>query len=226
MSSIKSAPVQKYCKVCHDAGKTEAEYRSHFIRENKQPNSKVVCPTLLALECRFCFKSGHTVKYCTVLKERDSKPVTNRPNPSQKKVEKGKPISTNPNVFASLYSDSEDEEEKAVVKTTHSKKVVVKEEFPALPSMSSSIPKSVVTTNYVAALAKPAPVKRQPIAPPPPQETKSAPWAEPWAAQVAKASTLNWAAMESSDDDDDYNEEPEVSPYYHNETINGYDSDW
>ncbi len=71
-SSSKSSSSKMYCKVCHDAGKSEAVYTSHFIRESIDPNSKVLCPTLLALECRFCFCKGHTVKYCSTLKKRNS----------------------------------------------------------------------------------------------------------------------------------------------------------
>jgi len=71
-SSSKPSVSKKYCKVCHDSGKSEAVYTSHFIRESIDPNSKVLCPTLLALECRFCFCKGHTVKYCSALKRRNS----------------------------------------------------------------------------------------------------------------------------------------------------------
>lgn len=56
-----------FCKVCADAGKTDT---AHFPRKTPDPNSDVVCPTLLALECRYCFKNGHTIKYCSILKER------------------------------------------------------------------------------------------------------------------------------------------------------------
>jgi hypothetical protein len=59
-----------YCKVCHDAGKEESVYTSHFIRETKDPNSKIVCPTLLSLQCRFCSNQGHTVKYCKEIKKK------------------------------------------------------------------------------------------------------------------------------------------------------------
>jgi hypothetical protein len=59
-----------FCKVCADAGKSDT---AHFPRKTADPNSEVVCPTLLALECRYCFKNGHTVKYCTVLKERNAR---------------------------------------------------------------------------------------------------------------------------------------------------------
>ena len=76
-SSSKSSSSKMYCKVCHDSGKSEAVYTSHFIRESVDPNSKVLCPTLLALECRFCFCKGHTVKYCSTLKKRNSERLRN-----------------------------------------------------------------------------------------------------------------------------------------------------
>lgn len=74
----RNPPKPKYCKVCHDAGKEEKVYTSHFIRESPDPTSRVVCPTLLALECKYCFKRGHTIKYCTILKKKN-KQENNKP---------------------------------------------------------------------------------------------------------------------------------------------------
>ena len=54
-----------YCKVCHDAGKSRAEYTSHFLRETPSRNSRVVCPTLLATVCRKCGQGGHMSSYCS-----------------------------------------------------------------------------------------------------------------------------------------------------------------
>lgn len=64
-----------FCKVCADAGKTDT---AHFPRKTPDPNSEVVCPTLLALECRYCFKNGHTIKYCTILQQRNARDDDNR----------------------------------------------------------------------------------------------------------------------------------------------------
>ena len=64
--------VKKSCKFCMDAGKSEEEYTNHFLRESKDPNSRITCPTLLAIECRYCFKKGHTVSKCAkLLKEKN-----------------------------------------------------------------------------------------------------------------------------------------------------------
>lgn len=59
----------KFCKVCCDAGKTKEEYTNHFVRASREPGAPVVCPTLLALNCNYCHKNGHTPKYCPALKK-------------------------------------------------------------------------------------------------------------------------------------------------------------
>jgi hypothetical protein len=103
-------PVKKYCKVCHDSGKTEAEYTSHYTRESRDPNSKIICPILKSLECRYCCKSGHTVKYCPILKKKNNNYNNNNNNFKKevsKKEEKKNPVVTNK--FACL--DDSDEEE-------------------------------------------------------------------------------------------------------------------
>ena len=56
-----------FCKVCHDAGKPENIYTSHFVRASPSQDAPVVCPTLLAQPCRYCSVPGHTVKYCPTL---------------------------------------------------------------------------------------------------------------------------------------------------------------
>ena len=59
--------LKPFCKVCKDAGKPRSIYTSHFPRENKSTNSKVVCPTLLSIKCNYCHNYGHTIKYCPTL---------------------------------------------------------------------------------------------------------------------------------------------------------------
>lgn len=53
-----------YCKVCHDAGKSLAEYTSHYVKDRPGPTGKVVCPYLLSLKCRYCHETGHTPNHC------------------------------------------------------------------------------------------------------------------------------------------------------------------
>lgn len=54
-----------YCKVCHDAGRPESEYTSHYVKDQPGTNGKVVCPTLLNQACRICHQKGHTSTYCS-----------------------------------------------------------------------------------------------------------------------------------------------------------------
>jgi len=63
---------QKFCNVCHKAGKSEKEYTSHYIKSVPGPNGIVVCPTILSSECTFCFKLGHWAneEHCPALREK------------------------------------------------------------------------------------------------------------------------------------------------------------
>ena len=135
-----------YCKVCHDAGKPESMYTSHCVKTYNVSTgaTNVTCPTLLALECRYCFKNGHTVKFCPVLednrkmdversrfraREENSRNIQARPVEAQTR----KPV----NAFASLVDDSDDDEQETKIATKiatqESKKV---DEFPSLNGFS------------------------------------------------------------------------------------------
>ena len=134
-----------FCKVCADAGKTDT---AHYVRLTPDPKSPVVCPTLLALECRYCFKSGHTVKYCPLAKKN-----------SKLKMDRGRhtPITTtttvtekpSTNKFDALMEDSDDEHD-----------TIQQQQFPSLPSSSSS---QTASTNTWAKIAKASENIQQPI---------------------------------------------------------------
>ena len=66
-----STTVTPYCSVCHSAGKSKAEYTSHYLRASKAPNAKTTCPYLLAITCGYCKGPGHTPKYCPVAMEKN-----------------------------------------------------------------------------------------------------------------------------------------------------------
>lgn len=61
-----------YCKVCHDSGKPEKVYTSHWVRSlpDRQGKTTVTCPTLLATECGYCKQRGHTSKFCEALEQK------------------------------------------------------------------------------------------------------------------------------------------------------------
>jgi hypothetical protein len=114
-----------FCKVCHDAGKSEKEYTNHFVKSEPGPKGKVVCPTLLAQECRYCFNQGHTAGYCPVIaankaaEEKALKQAAKRAYMEEQEAEKAKPKPKQAkkitNSFAAAFcSDSDSEEEKRV----------------------------------------------------------------------------------------------------------------
>ena len=118
-----------FCKVCQDSGKSEKEFTSHNVRDR---TGKTVCPVLLAQECRNCFKPGHTVKYCPLLKEK-AQPVARPVAPV-----KPKPAAMPKNVFMLLESDSEEEKEEPVQQENT--------EFPTLVAAPVTVQKPVL--NY------------------------------------------------------------------------------
>jgi hypothetical protein len=102
--------VKPFCKVCFDAGKTDT---AHFVRKTPDPKSPVVCPTLLALQCRYCDQNGHTVKYCAVLKKNNKEKA--RADSQLRRVHVDAPVvpskPKNNNLFALLEEDSDNEQD-------------------------------------------------------------------------------------------------------------------
>jgi hypothetical protein len=106
--NINSNNKKPYCKVCQDAGKSESEYTSHWV---KDLTGKTTCPTLLKTECRFCYKLGHTSKFC---KELNKKPVVKFTPQTKIIASKMQEKKTNL-VFAILNEDIEDEQEEVAI---------------------------------------------------------------------------------------------------------------
>ena len=198
--NVQRKPVMPFCQVCKDTGKSEAEYRSHFTRENRDPNAKVICPTLLALECKYCSKNGHTIKYCDDFKKKQNQKKYREEAAVLKHVAVKNQVKST-NVYMCLDMDSDNEEQKPVVKN-----LVVKEEFPTLCAPVTS---RVQTKNYAAALAKPPVLVEKP-------EVVSSSRPAPWASAEANQQKAKWAAWNSdseSDEEDVYNEYDEEVSY-------------
>jgi hypothetical protein len=132
-----------FCKVCFDAGKADT---AHFIRKTPDPKSQVICPTLLALECRYCFQHGHTVKYCTVLKQQDKADSKNRRvigNQNQNQNQNQNPTQIkNTNKFAVF----EDEDELELIQQLEQQhiSVALEQQFPTLNTLN------IIATNKIA----------------------------------------------------------------------------
>ena len=142
-----------YCKVCHDAGKPESEYTSHYVRSQPDRSGKtvVLCPVLKATECRYCFEIGHTAKFCPVIAER-KKDEARREYAEKRQEEKKKEVSSRRDKpkggFAALADSSDSEDEKKPVAKmaanpvakAQPKAVSFKEEFPALSAVPNVKP--------------------------------------------------------------------------------------
>jgi len=148
----KQMAVKPYCKVCHDAGKSEKEYTSHFVKSAPGPEGKVVCPTLLSQSCGYCGSCGHTPKFCPTLatekaaEEKALKQAARRDALEKREAEKAAPkpaVAKKPqSSFAAAFgSDSDSETEQKV-----SKKV---------SNIKQSAPKSVTIVAQPAAKSAP-----------------------------------------------------------------------
>jgi hypothetical protein len=165
-----------YCKVCHDAGKDESEFRSHSVRSKPDYYGKsvVICPTLLATECTYCYKHGHTVKFCPVItanKKQLNKAQNNHLRKEAEEKDKKKKVSKPKSGFAVLADSSDSEKEvKKVAKIAPKiaaksdakianqlavQSVIKMDEFPALSSTKIEV-KPTVITGWAAITAKSA----------------------------------------------------------------------
>jgi hypothetical protein len=115
--STQKKVLKPFCKVCFDAGKSETEYTSHFVKSEPGIKGKVVCPTLLNQACTYCHQNGHTVKFCKVLAQNNKKYEKEEKKQKYYQAQdaesnlKQNPNSTKvQNTFAALDIDSEEPE--------------------------------------------------------------------------------------------------------------------
>ena len=218
--NVKSEANKKpYCKVCHDAGKVESVYTSHWV---KDLTGKTTCPTLLSTECRYCYKLGHTTKFCDVLAknnlkaERRSQAAATRKEPAQKKKPQNTALVMG-NGFSALCDDSESEEEVSNTNTivqSEAKRVEpeVKTGWAAIVAKPKEVQgergfaKPVVVQNTGLLLLSKKPIQEAVEQPKPVVEAKLAPWAN-----KAVVLTKSWADWSDSEDEDE--DEPAYMPY-------------
>ena len=137
----------KFCKVCFDAGKSETEYTSHFVKDRPGKGGLVVCPTINNVECRYCHQVGHTVKYCKMIEEKEKqakkfnalKQITNKNISSNKNTN----IISNTNPFEILMNDDNDD--------------MMNDQYDQYESVSSISTKKI--SGWAAVLANPAPIQ-------------------------------------------------------------------
>ena len=55
-----------FCSHCRNLGLSTAN--THWLRDGRGLNAKVICPELLKTQCRYCKETGHTISHCTQLR--------------------------------------------------------------------------------------------------------------------------------------------------------------
>jgi len=233
--ATKQSAISKHCAFCFNAGEPETAYTSHFLRESKDPHSKVVCPLLLNNVCPDCGKKGHTRKEC---KAKYNKKVY-EPTPTKVAIATKKVTKTN-NWFDALgdSSDSEDEREQKIAPittktifaptsafnptanaTATATKKLSAEQFPALPksafAAAQTEPKPKTTNKpiqVVASLQHLYPNLTVPITVPH-VPTAKAPMAKIVRPSVAKMDTQCAAAV-ATEAEDEYESDPEITALY------------
>lgn len=221
MKNVNSSANKKpFCKVCHDSGKSEKEYTSHFV---KTLQGQVICPTLLSIECRYCYKPGHTVSKCPTIKKNNYLQEKNQSaekkaleNQEKQKKEENK---KNKNMFSALSLDEDDDE----IKNENEEKSEINEEFPRLSALTMSTNTNSITyknLDYKSMLMKPKPITITEKAIPIPAATSSATVAIATSTNYAEESAVtfkksyfqnskmrSWADDYTSDEGDDEDEQ-------------------
>lgn len=167
-----------FCKVCFDAGKTESEYTSHYVRKTPDPNSELLCPVLKATECRYCHQMGHTISRCAVREQNNSRrrpdvaPVVQQQQPQVAPVQVAQQqqqvpvVKKSNNKYAAFEEDDEEEVvheqvqvEAHLVKQEQVQAPIDDAEFPSL-LRTSSVAAPVKHVSYAAAFVSTAPPQK------------------------------------------------------------------
>lgn len=221
------------CKVCKDAGEPEHVYSSHYVKDR---DGNVSCPKLKAIVCLNCGKRGHTSSYCKV-PSREAAASTKAAFDAAKKPTEPPPTVVRGRFACLFEDDTDDEkllarkhsrptastsrrlstvsitQEKAVEASTINVSNVF--DFPSLSSDAKSSPAARAKTtetktfSYANMAAKPVEFKpvRQAIVIPTRPTRPASPTTLPPGYYGKKASELDWAALDSDSDDEDYDEE-------------------
>lgn len=78
-----------FCKFCKDSGKSQREFTSHYPKDKPGKEGKVICPTILNNDCRYCHEKGHAKSHCPKLKAKNSRKRLSGPNHFRRRPQKG-----------------------------------------------------------------------------------------------------------------------------------------
>jgi len=204
--NMRQSKKTSFCKVCYDAGKSEAEYTSHFVRSAPTGNSVITCPLLLAQKCRYCDQSGHTVKYCKVLRRKQVEERNNMRS-QEEQERKQEPVMPKEKSFAcknafDLLDISSDEEKPQPSIMESGPRPLTREELEQRKVVMSGL-----SWSAIASLPKPEKQKEKVTLPPAfvAYVEKRKPKPQPEYVGNSTIKYSRWADDDSSSDDDDEN---------------------
>lgn len=165
-NNTKQQSNKPFCKVCFDAGKTESEYTSHYVRKTTDPNSELLCPVLKATECRYCHQMGHTISRCAVREQNNSRrrqDVAHAPvqvAQQQQQAPLATQVKKSNNKYAAFEEDEDDEvvheqEQAPLASQVQEQAPIDDAEFPSL-LRTSSVAAPVKHVSYAAAFVSTA----------------------------------------------------------------------
>ena len=170
MYAKKMSPVVKpFCKVCFDANKPESQYTSHFVRKTKDLNSEILCPIILATECKYCHKLGHTISKCSLREKNNARHAHAMQAPMQRPMPAPAPAPVRGNNRYAVF-EVEDEVEVEVEVEVH----VNETEFPLLGGKSAAVQDTSRVSYAKAFASKPAQAQAQLTKPTPKNNTTKA----------------------------------------------------
>ena len=79
--------MNSFCSFCASAGVKGPH--DHFLRASKDQGAAIVCPKLLATECNYCHRKGHTVKFCGAKREQQMLAAEARAKAKKAKMNSG-----------------------------------------------------------------------------------------------------------------------------------------
>ena len=215
-SSRNNSSKKPFCKVCHDAGKPESVYTSHCVKTYniKTGKTDTTCPTLMALECRYCWKLGHTVKFCPVLEENKKMDVERARDRArheyqarQEQQQAAVQAQNKPKNAFAAFAEEQEEEEREVQELQAKQELQVKQElqakedFPALMG-NTRVAQNSNAKSYSCVASTPADERRLEM---------SRQQRVQQAAQVeAQKKAVSWADEDDSEDEEYESEEEDV----------------
>lgn len=211
------------CVSCEKAGLT-GKALEHFTRKTADPNSEIICPTILAFKCGYCGNAGHSRGFCQAFKDNQAREERERirraqedeHRRNQRRIEEERQREETSrrlksNIFTAFNDDNDESDNDDVKINKHEQKheIVeqvylknVKEVENEFPSLSKKTIKQQAPVIHFATVAKNAQYLPVP-------EVKILP--------------IEKETFDDYDDDSDNNDDDDYTPYVPDDSFDNYD---